>query len=247
MKFLFLKMAYWPFIILFQLLPYTSFNQPLLGLKVNYANNFLQANISNRSYTSLRNGNGIGFGILFNSKLNNIFNLQSSLEVVNKAYSFERLEAYQGIYEYHNNVYLQIPVLLEYAVLKGNKWSVMLNGGFYIGFWLQGRVKGSIPNIFNSVNDTIFTNGSTTQYLQLTKYSEKYQFNKERDKRLEIGWIPGVSLNYHRRKGFLTASVNYYHSLTSQVKNSIQSSTPFRLNRTVITSIGYSFDLHKII
>ena len=245
MKLLFLEKFYCTFFILFQLLPFASFNQSLIGLKIIYSNNYLQTDISNRSETALRCGNGVGAGISFNSKLNNNLYVQSSFEAVTKSYHFERLGAYKGVFQNHSNTYLQVPVVLKYIVFKRNKWCLTLDGGFYSGFWISGKIKGSTPNIFHSTNDTAVINGSTTQYLQLESYSEKYKFNKERDRRIEIGGILGLALNYHLKKNVLTASVNYCHSFTNQLKISSQTLSP-RLNRTLMSSLEFFFDLNDI-
>ncbi len=244
MKSLSLRRSYLALFI-FQIMPFLSFEQTLIGAKALYASNQLQMDISNRSYTTLRKGNGVGFGVSLIAPIDKSFSFQTSLETVSKRYSLERLDNYQGVFECFNNIYLQLPLLVKFKVFGKGDFNCYFEGGVYAGYWLAGNVRGSTPNLFNSINDSTINGGTTMQYLETTHYKAKHDFSSRSDRRLEVGWIPGMSATYRLHSIVLSANVDYYQSFISQQKSTIQEINA-RFNRTFLVSVGCFSDIRKI-
>jgi len=123
------------------------------------------------------------------------------------------------------------------SIQKGNKrMSYFISAGLYQAYWIEGKLKGSIPNIY-SVSD-VNVNNQTSESFDLTGYDEKYVFNSQKDKRFEFGVAFNAGTNYFLSKSnFLSVEINLYNSLTDQQKNYMINQRP-RLNRTVTFSVG---------
>src|SRR5262245_45915092 len=60
------------------------------GFRAGYTNNHMNASLENLSYTQNRNGNGMGFDILLQYRLNKRLALASSVGLLKRKYSFYR-------------------------------------------------------------------------------------------------------------------------------------------------------------
>jgi len=230
---------------LIQLLSLTSYAQFSIGVKTGYSNNHLNTNISNRILTQNKNGNSTGFGLLINCKINNRIGIESSVELLQKKYSFVRNDVYTGVYESFINSYLQIPLIAQFKVIEKKKINVAISSGVYGGYWAFAKIKGAIPNIYNNISDSIGNNGQSIQYIQLAPYSEKYQFSKRKDNRFEFGWILDITLKCQLNKNYLTfIECNYYQALTDQQKNYMIHQT-LKYNETIFASIGCLLHIGK--
>jgi hypothetical protein len=215
-----------------------------IGFGVGFSNNYLNTNISNRTFTQNKNGSSAGFGILVNCKINNRIGIESSVELLQKKYSFVRNGIYEGVFESFINSYLQIPVVAQFKVIEKKKINVAINSGVYGGYRAFAKIKGAIPNIYNNINDSIGNNGQSIQHIRLTSYSEKYHFLKE-DNRFEFGWILGIALNYQFNRNYsVVFECNYYQAITNQQKNYIIYQTP-KYNETLFASIGCLLHIGK--
>ncbi|MFZ5978011.1 MAG: outer membrane beta-barrel protein [Hydrotalea flava] len=222
---------------------YKGISQFSTGLSAAYSNNHLNTNISNRSYTQNKNGNSWGISFPLNYKCSNKINFQTEIDFLNKDYSFIRTGNYAGIYTRYNNIYLQWPFIFQYKIFQKSKWQIFADVGLYASYWAFGKIKGVLPNVFNSY-DSINTLGQITHYLTYTGYSQNYQFNQEKDNRFEFGASAGLSSSYQfNQKYSLVINAIYYQSLTSQQKKYSINQT-MQYNQTIFISIGCMFHLH---
>ncbi len=190
--------------------------QILLGLQIGLSSNYLKTNIANRPSTTINSQTGYTIGLPFQYGLKYWLYFQALPNITQKNYTVSRTGSLQGVYQQNNNTYLQLPVSLH--VIYGKRLQVFANAGGYIGYWAGGRTKGKAPNIF-AVTDTVNATGQQTENFQLTAYNQKYDFNNLRDRRLELGWVVGVGLQYKPQKNYTVfIECNYYQSLTDQQK-----------------------------
>lgn len=211
--------------------------QFFVGFDVGYNYNHLNTDISDRDYTKNTNENGYCIGLQFNYHLINLLSLQTGVGILQKNYSFTRTENYLGVHETFTNSYLQVPLTLQIRIFEKKKFQIFFNIGFYEAYWTFANVNGAIPNIFNTTS-TIRNDGQIVQYLSLTNYSEKYQFNSLKDNRFESGLITGISINYdlnNKYSAFIES--NYYQSLTDQQKKYMINQIS-KINQTLCISIG---------
>ncbi len=215
-----------------------------IGIKAGYSNNRLKTDISNRTFTENKNGSGLGFGILGRYKLNNRINIESSVELLQKKYSFERTGIYEGVFDLFSNSYFQIPLTVQYKLFEKEKIGMAIHSGMYGAYWVLAKQKGVIPNIFNSANSPD-ANSQGIQYLTLESYSEAKLFSKSRDQRLETGWVAGISAYYILSENYAVfARYEYYNSLSDQQKEYTFFQVP-KYNRTGFASIGCFMNLIK--
>ena len=147
------------------------------------------------------------------------------------------------MHEVFNNTYFHLPSFVQFRMIKKYNYEIFLNAGFYGGYWAFANVEGVTPNIFDSF-DSISDNGQSIQYIQLTSYSEKHNFNGRKDNRFEVGWLTGIVASYNfSKKGSAFLEFRYYHALSDQQKKYMIIQTP-KYNQTIFITIGYTLKLY---
>ena len=201
--------------------------QTALGIEAGISSSYLNTNISNRAATSINYDIGYTINIPFQYKIKEWLYIETALGITQKNYTINRTDSFAGIYESFVNTYFQLPLLLKFVHGKRFQWFV--DAGAYYGYWLSGRVKGIVPNIYDI---------TSSDNIQSTTYDEKYQFNSETDNRTEFGWVGGLGAQYHvNKKYMLTGSCRYYQALTSQLKNYEVNEVP-QYNEAFTFSVG---------
>lgn len=207
--------------------------QMFIGLQGGVSINHLNTNTNNRASTSITNIAGYNIGVTFQYRVTDWLFVQAAPNIMQKNYSFNRTDSLLGVYMQYNNTYLQIPLTTHFVY--GKRLQVFVNAGGYAGYWLKGQVKGKIPNIFTVANSGA---GQQTEIFYLTDYNQKYEFNRQRDNRIELGWIAGCGFQYRiTKQHFLFAEGTYYQSLTDQQKKYMINQVP-QYNQTFVISIG---------
>lgn len=224
-------------ILFFLSLTASLFAQTSVGLEGGLSYNSYHTNIANRSATTLASEAGFSIAIPFRYRVCSWLYVIAAPGLIQKGYSMNRTDSLSGIYDEHNNLYLQLPIGIS-LVHEWGRLRVGLDLGVYAGYWLSGRVKGSTADIFGSMG----ANGS--EQFQLIGYNETYSFNSHRDNRWEEGWWTGLELHY-RLTGdwWLTAGARYFGALTSQEKTPISPIPAY--NQTRIFFIGGAWSLPK--
>ena len=218
------------------------FAQTSVGVEGGLSYNTYHTNIANRSSTELTGLSGFNLDLPFRYKVYPWLYITTAPGIVQKGYSMDRTDSLYGEYDRHINTFLQLPVGVslqyEWRRLRGT-----LDPGFYAGYWLSGRVKGAIADIFG-VSENTNSAGQTTQQFRLRPYDDPYSFLSQRDNRWQFGWVPGLGLQYHLTgRYWLTASSRYHQSITSQEKASVSPIPAY--NHTWTFSIGGLFSLDK--
>lgn len=216
--------------------------QMSIGIEGGYTNNFLKTSIMNRSYTRQVNLGGYSVGVFCKRSVSKVFAVRVGIELMQKNYSFERTEKYKGIYENYYNTYCQLPVILQIDVFKRKKVKLAFNTGVFCAYWTFSKLKGTIPNAFNTTNE-MDNDGQSIQNFKLTNYSESYSFDKAIDNRLEFGLLSGVHFQFNLNpEKSIFAEYNYYWSLTDMQKKYMVNQAS-KKNRTSVFVIGLLFTL----
>jgi hypothetical protein len=224
----FLVVFFTPFVL-------TSKGQTSFGLEAGMSSGYLNTNITNRASTEITNSIGYTINIPFQFKIKQWLYLETTPGITQKNYSIDRTDSLAGAYETFKNTYVQLPLMAKFVY--GNRLQVYADAGFYLGYWLAGRVNGLIPNIFSAM-ETTNSNGQASSSILFSSYDEKYQFNPQTDNRTEFGWVAGVGAQYHVNKKYqLLISCRYYEALTDQQKKYMFNQVP-QYNQTLTISAG---------
>lgn len=217
-----------------------------VGLEGGSFTNYMITNTSSLPFTVTQPITGYAIGIPVCYRVNDWFSVLADPNVMKKNYKVVRTDFFQGVYETHNNTYLQLPLMANFAFGPG-RLKGFLNLGGYVGYWAAGKVSGSEPNILNPVDDAFFTSNPSSVFGENQSYSfsEKYSFDATRDNRFEAGWVLGIGVRY-----LVAARYNLFiegreiQSLTDQQKNYMINQIP-RYNRTFGLMVGCLINLKK--
>ena len=228
---------------IFLLLYKTSlFAQISMGIEGGLSNNTYQTNITNRAATVLTGATGFTVGFTFRYRIRPWLYVAATPGLVQKGYSMNRQDSLYGEYDKHMNTYCQLPIGPSLAY-DWHRWRGALDPGLYVGYWLNGQVKGRTADIFGSTNSSS-TAGQTSQQFDLVGYDKPYSFLSQRDRRWEEGWYMGLEGQFLLSSAWrLTAGGKYYQSLTSQEKAPISPIPAY--NRTLTFSIGIIWSPYK--
>jgi hypothetical protein len=219
-----------------------SHAQNSIGLEAGMSSSYLVTNISNRTSTVINSGRGFTANILLRHTIYRCLSAELIPGITRKSYSINRTDSLAGVYESFNNTYLQLPIGI--SLTYGRTLQVTMASGIYLGYWMAGRIKGKTPDIY-AVTDSISPSGQVLGSYQLKSYDEKYAFSKQRDNRLETGWMLEAGIQYpfsHQYR--VSAKARYYQALTSQEKN-LSINQVQQYNQTWTFTIGISRMLDK--
>lgn len=209
-----------------------SFGQLSVGLSTGYSYNTLDADpgyFYNREYLSEE---GFAVAIPVQYAFNDWFSLRSEVGYVTKNYSWEREVTIlsQVEAERYTNGYLQIPIMGSVS-FGGDRLRGFVNGGAYVGAWLNSSVNSLLYDIFSGV--FVLANGS------------EYEFNKERDNRFDWGVIAGLGVEYLvMPKMSLFAEGRLLYGLSDTQKN-YMTDQYHRYNTTMVAQIGVLYHFNR--
>lgn len=149
------------------------------------------------------------------------FGVRADLNWTQKNYRLHRAVLSQVDYRYRND-YLQLPLMASFS-FGGQRLRGFCNLGVYGGYWLSSHRHGSDYNFHSEYT---------------YEFSEKVDFNSERDKRWDCGLAGGIGLEYRIAPHWaLQAEVRYYYSTTSTVKQYTRMKD-YRYNATTALQVG---------
>lgn len=219
--------------------------QLYIGAEAGYSNNYSNTDISSTVLTKNQNGGGYTAGIVTKYEYKKGISIKSGIFLLQKNYFFLRTGDYTGVYTGFKNTYIQVPATIQIKLLSRKKIEAYISAGGFGGYWAFGKIYGAMPNIFSSYENRIDNSGQGAQYLSLTKYSEKYQFNTIKDNRIELGSILGIGANFSLKgKCLAFVECKYFHSLTDQQKKYMLFQTK-KFNQTISVSLGILYNLTR--
>lgn len=213
----------------------TTIAQLAVGIEGGYTHNYFN---SHNNGAPVKNKQLAGFNtaLIVHYPVKHWLAIQSGAGIIQKNYSFNRTGNYTGVYQSFTNTYAYIPltVLAAWNHKKINYYGKL---GWYAAYWLSARTTGAVPNLLNTYSN-VNNNGIITDYFLLTRYNEKYVFNKRTDRRFETGWLAGAGLSCTITSRIsVFAEGKYYYSLTDQQKNYSLTHIP-GYNQTVNIAVG---------
>lgn len=230
-------------VLLIFILPSFTQAQLKIGLEFGLDKNKVNNDLTGRSFTENKASYGCSIGLPVTYKFTSWLALQSGINFQKKNYQIVRTELYSGIKEEFKNSYVQLPFTANF-LFKIRKINYYLKYGIYGAIWCTGMVNGNIPNIFD-ISEQTNSNGTTSEYLNLNSFSDTYQFDSKKDKRLEFGSSIGTGVNYSINKTYsINLELRYDQSFTDQQKSYMLFQQP-RYNRTFFVLIGTALSFHN--
>ena len=166
---------------------------------------------------------GVTMGVTGQYNFNDWLGIRADLNWTQKNYRRNR-DRVAIDYRYYNN-YLQLPVMASLS-MGGQKLRGFVNLGFYGGYWLSSNREGVE---FSSFSDRVYS------------FSEKIEFDNERDQRWDFGLVGGVGLEYRFATHWAAQmEVRYYYSFTS-VQKQYMLIKDYRYNGTTAIQAGMNY------
>jgi Outer membrane protein beta-barrel domain len=205
--------------------------------------NHLRTDLAGMTYVRNRSTPGPALGIDLSYMPNRHWAFAALPSLLKKDHCLARTGPYAGAYESMISSYLQIPLLVR-RYLRIGKTDFFIEGGPYGAYWIAGRLKGKIPDIF-SVSDSITAGGQLYEQTRLVTFNQPYFFNRQVDRRWEFGTAVALGAQLPvNKKDRLRVRLGYYQALTNTARSApIASSGGF--NQTMQLMFGYLHDLGK--
>ena len=166
---------------------------------------------------------GATVGITGQYDVTNWLGVRADLNWTQKNYRHYR-ERLPISYRYFND-YLQLPVMASLSV-GGKKLCGFVNLGVYGGYWLSSHREGWETNVFS---------------VKYYSFSEKVEFDSERDQRWDFGLVGGVGLEYCFAKHWAAqVEARCYYSTTS-VQKQYMRVKDYRYNNTIAIQAGVNY------
>ena len=167
---------------------------------------------------------GLSFGLMGQYDFNDWLGVRAELDWVQKNYRQTRNVAENQDYKFTND-YLLMPVMASFS-FGGEKLRGFCNVGVYGGYWLNSHRKGED---FHNVSDYTYS------------FSEKVEFDDDRDQRWDCGFVGGLGLEYRFAKRWgAQVEARYYYS-TISVQKQYMRVDDYRYNSTLAFQAGVSY------
>ncbi len=191
------------FLSLALMLPITAFAQWRVGVNVGGDVNHYSVSTQFQSDLQYKDRWGVTMGAMGQYNFFDWLGVRAELDWTQKNYRMKRPILGYVDYKYTNN-YLQLPVMASFS-FGGKKLRGFCNLGIYGGYWLNSSRKGVEMN---------------TSGLVAYDFSEKIDFNDERDQRWDFGFVGGAGLEYRfAAKWAAQLELRYYYSTVSVQKD----------------------------
>lgn len=203
------------------LLPTAVFAQWRVGVNAGADLNHYTIDTQFQSDYHYKNRWGVTLGVMGQYDVNDWLGLRAELDWTQKNHRMRRPVAQTIDYKYRND-YLQLPVMASFS-FGGEKLRGIFNGGIYTGYWLNSDRKGTEYNSFTS---------------KIYDIDEKVEFNDERDRRWDFGFVGGAGLEYRFTDHWAAqVELRYYHSTVS-VQKDYTGFKDYRYNSTLALQAG---------
>lgn len=210
-----------------------------IGLSAGYTRNALTTDNGSRSFTRNYPLNGFQVAVPMQYHVNEWLGVQMDLSYIQKNYALRRTGFFEGIESEFTNSFLQIPLMAHFS-FGGEDLRGFMNLGGYAGYWLSSRVRGASADPFSPGSDL----GDDEQWYRYTdvidlyRYDERVPFDSRRDRRLELGLLAGVGMEYRVSAHYkVFAEARYNYSLTDLQKDYMINQIP-RYNNTFGVQLG---------
>ncbi|QNK62087.1 PorT family protein [Pedobacter sp. PAMC26386] len=217
-----------------------------VGLEAGYNKNYPFTNTGFRAFTEYKPMEGFNIGVPVKYTLNNWFGVQADPQFIRKSYQMVRSGFFDGVYQKNINNYIQLPLMAHFT-FGGQKIKGFFNLGGYAGYWASSHIKGTQLDVFSQSYE-LPDDFQSKRYLDFKpgyNYDEKYEFDKRKDRRIELGLLTGAGISYQLKPRYeLFAEGRYYRALTDQQKDYMLNQIP-RYNDTFTIQVGCMYRLGK--
>ncbi|MCL7986487.1 PorT family protein [Sphingobacterium sp. lm-10] len=210
-----------------------------IGLSAGYTRNSLTTDNGYRSFTRHYPLNGFQVAVPMQYHVYDWLGVQLDLTYIQKNYAVRRTGFFEGIESEFTNSFLQAPLMAHFS-FGGEDLRGFLNLGGYAGYWVSSRIRGASADVFSAGRDLgddeqLFR---YTDLIDLYNYDERVAFDSRRDRRLELGLLSGVGLEYRVSPSYkVFAEARYHYSLTDLQKDYMVNQIP-RYNNTLGVQVG---------
>ncbi|HEX6180415.1 MAG TPA: porin family protein [Chitinophagaceae bacterium] len=210
--------------------------QLYVGIEAGANRNYLVSNTADKAFYDYQPSNGYSVGVPIRyafPKLSWFGGIQAVPSFVQKNYRIQRTGYYAPMYQQNTNSYIQLPVMAQFRfggrINKAQTLHGILNLGGYGGYWLTGHVEGRALSPMDPIN--------------YQSFDEKYTFSSEKDRRIELGGVAGIGLQYMPTKKYVfSIEGRYTPSFTDQQKAYSENQVP-RYNDTYGLMVGVQYQL----
>lgn len=217
-----------------------------VGITGGYNKNYVHTSAGARAFTRYEPRSGFVVGIPVRYSISSWLAVQAEPSYIQKNYRFTRDRFYDGIYQNNTFNYIQLPLMAHFS-FGDNKLKGFFNAGGYGAYWISGRIKGAMANVFDKGAEIPDDQQTFTyfQYNQIYRFNEQYTFDSRRDRRLELGLLAGAGIEYLLNERFrFFAEARYYYSLSDQQKDYMINQVPL-YNNTYVLQAGCLFNLRR--
>ena len=217
-----------------------SHAQLFVGIEAGANRNYLISNTSDKPFFEYQPSYGysVGASVRYSfPKISSWFGgIQAVPTFMTKNYRIQRTGAYSAMFQQTDNKYLQLPVMAQFKfgghINKTQTLHGILNLGGYGAYWMSSHLHGRALSPFDQ---------ETYQ-----PFDTKYQFDSQKDNRIEFGAVAGVGLQYSLRSKYIfSVEYRYMPSLTDQQKAYQEDQTP-RYNETHSVLLTMQYQLPSI-
>jgi hypothetical protein len=217
--------------------------QLFVGVEAGANRNYLISNTSDKPFFEYQPSYGysVGASVRYTfPKLSSWFGgIQAVPTFMTKNYRIQRTGEYSAMYQQTDNTYLQLPVMAQFRfgghLNKAQTLHGILNLGGYGAYWMSSHSHGRAMSPFDSNENTYQT------------FDSKYEFQSQKDNRIEFGAVAGVGLQYALQSKYIfSVEYRYTPSLTDQQKAYQADQVP-RYNEThgILVSMQYQLPALK--
>ena len=211
-----------------------------IGLAGGWDYNAINTNISNFAFTGYQPRSGFAASLPLHFAIGDWFAINSGVNYRQKNYQWYRTGFYAGEYIDYRNSYFQLPLTLE-ASFGGQHWRGFAEAGGFAGYWTGGHIKGALPNFFNPIypEPAPAPSGTLLMLNSVYKFSQGYDFNSNRDNRVELGWTAslGIRLEEERWQAFIKMELQ--QGLTNLQKNYMINEVPrYNITETIVGGVA---------
>ncbi len=168
---------------------------------------------------------GMTAGVVGQYDVTEWLGVRAELNWMQKNYTRKReIVSMQNYYTVNN--YLQLPVMASFS-FGGQTLRGFCNLGVYGGYWMNGYMEG---NDFNSISQKTF------------HFSQKYEFNSDRDRRFEFGYVGGAGVEYRFNNEWAAQiEARCYYGATSNYKSPLVSDPRYHSTLALQAGVFYCF------
>ena len=222
------------------LFPVQSKAQVYVGIEAGANKNYLISNTADKPFYEYQPLNGFSVGIPVRYAFPNVAwfgGFQATPSFVQKNYRIQRTGFYEPIYQDNINSYVQLPLMAQFRfggnISKTQSLHGILNLGGFGEYWMMGKIKGRTLSPMDPSN--------------FQSYDESYEFSSEKDRRIQLGGLAGVGLQFTMNKQYVFSLEGRYTPTFTDAQNAYMENQTPRYNDaySILMNVQYRLQWSK--